>query len=256
MGRRQAPVFGVVALLTLVASCTALADEQLVKLIERIKPAVVGVGTYAATRSPAAHLLGSGFAVGDGRVVATNFHVIDRKLDDAHRERLVIFIGHGTQVEYRAAVPAGIDRHHDLALLEIAGAALPALALEAAAAIREGDDIAFTGFPIGAVLGLQAVTHHGIVSALTPLALPAANARQLTPEKIAGLRDPFQIIQLDATAYPGNSGSPVFSRDSGQVVGIINRVFVKGKKEDVLRDPSNITYAVPVRYLRELLEQR
>ncbi len=256
MRARVALQRSLLALLCSLGSLPAAADAQLADLIERVKPAIVGVGTYAATRSPPAELLGSGFAVGDGSLVATNVHVIERQLDDKRRERLVIFIGRGKQVEYRNVRPLRTDEHHDLALLELEGAALTPLELEAGTALREGDDIAFTGFPIGTVLGLQPVTHQGIVSALTPLALPAGNARQLTAEKIAGLRDPFEIIQLDATAYPGNSGSPLFIRDTGRVVGIINRVFVKGKKEDILRDPSAITYAVPVRYLRQLLEQR
>lgn len=243
---------GVACLLT---SLCATADARLAELIARVKPAVVGVGTYTATRSPAAVLLGSGFAVGNGRQVATNYHVVDRELDDAHRERLVIFIGHGRQVEYRAVRLAKVDKHHDLVLLEFDGTALPALPLEADGVVREGDDIAFTGFPIGAVLGFSPVTHQGIVSALTPLSLPADNARQLTPDKLTALRDPFEILQLDATAYPGNSGSAVYSRDSGRVVAIINRIFVSGKKEDLLRHPSGITYAVPVRFLRELMEQ-
>ena len=41
----------------------------------------------------------------------------------------------------------------------------------------------------------------------------------------------FNIFQLDATAYPGNSGSPVFDVASGEVIGVINMVFIKGSKE-------------------------
>ena len=62
------------------------------------------------------------------------------------------------------------------------------------------------------------------------------------------------MYQLDATAYPGNSGSPVFDTESNDVIAVINKVFVKSKKENVLSDPSGITYAIQVRYVRELLE--
>ena len=37
----------------------------------------------------------------------------------------------------------------------------------------------------------------------------------------------FDVYQLDATAYPGNSGSPLLDADSGKVLGVINSVFVK-----------------------------
>ncbi|MFN4063813.1 MAG: trypsin-like peptidase domain-containing protein, partial [Parazoarcus communis] len=63
----------------------------------------------------------------------------------------------------------------------------------------------------------------------------------------------FRVYQLDATAYPGNSGSPVFDPETGEVVGVINMVFVKGTKENILSDPSGISYAIPVEHLSNLL---
>jgi hypothetical protein len=39
------------------------------------------------------------------------------------------------------------------------------------------------------------------------------------------------------------------------VIAVINSVFVKGAKENVLRDPSGITYAIPVQYVRALLDR-
>ena len=56
---------------------------------------------------------------------------------------------------------------------------------------------------------------------------------------------------MDATAYPGNSGSSLYFRDTGRVVGTIDRVFVK---ENVLETLSRITYAIPVDYAKRLLE--
>ena len=37
------------------------------------------------------------------------------------------------------------------------------------------------------------------------------------------------------------------------VIGLVSSVFVKASKESVLRDPSGITFAIPIRYARELL---
>ena len=39
----------------------------------------------------------------------------------------------------------------------------------------------------------------------------------------------------------------------GEVVGITNEVFVKESKEAVLEKPSGISYATPVRHVKELL---
>ena len=63
------------------------------------------------------------------------------------------------------------------------------------------------------------------------------------------------LYQLDATAFPGNSGSPVYEPATGRVIGIINKVIVKDTKESALSSPSGISYAVPVKYILKLLER-
>jgi S1-C subfamily serine protease len=70
------------------------------------------------------------------------------------------------------------------------------------------------------------------------------------------LEKKFMIYQLDITAYPGNSGSPLYAADSGEVIGILNKVFVKESKETVLEKPSGISYAIPVKYLTQLAKRQ
>ena len=112
------------------------------------------------------------------------------------------------------------------------------------------------GFPIGGALGFSAVTHRGMISSITAIALPTANAQQLNARTIASLRSgSFDIFQLDATAYPGNSGGPMFDIETGQVLGVINMVFVKGTKESALTNPSGISYAIPSKFVAQLLER-
>jgi len=85
--------------------------------------------------------------------------------------------------------------------------------------------------------------------------LPGGNAQQINEKLIRQIKSgPFNIFQLDATAYPGNSGSPVFDIDSGEVVGIINMVFIKGSKESALSQPSGISYAIPANHLNKLMQ--
>jgi S1-C subfamily serine protease len=43
---------------------------------------------------------------------------------------------------------------------------------------------------------------------------------------------------------------------SGKVWGVINAVFVKGLKENAITNPSGITYAVPVNYVKQLMQQK
>ena len=230
-----------------------LAD--LPELIDQIKPSIVVVGTYVKARSPAFMMRGTGFIVGNGTLVATNVHVVPEVLDTANGETLMILALSGRAgVQQRQAKIEVSDKSHDLALLRIEGSPLPVMVLQDSGKVREGQNIAFTGFPIGSVLGLSPVTHRGIISAITPIALPGGTANQLNEKVIKRLKNgPFEIYQLDGTAYPGNSGGPLFEMDKGEVIGIVNMVFVKGTKESVLTSPSGISYAVPVVYLQELL---
>lgn len=144
-----------------------------------------------------------------------------------------------------------MDPVHDLAILAM-NEKLPAATLASDSLIEEGTSIFFTGFPIGAILGLYPATHLGILAAIAPDINPARNADQLTVQMLKRLKTPFFIYQLDATAYPGNSGSPVFDQNTNEVVGVINKVFVSEGKEAALTNPSGISYAIPIRELRKL----
>jgi S1-C subfamily serine protease len=107
------------------------------------------------------------------------------------------------------------------------------------------------------VLGFSPVTHRGIVSSVTAIALPAPSSQSLSNQAINRLRQgSFDIYQLDATAYPGNSGGPVLDIETGKVVAVINMVLVKGSRESAITYPSGISYAIPVRFVAELLKGR
>ena len=231
----------------------ASAADDLSATVAKIKPSIVGVGTYQRTRQPAVRLLGTGFVVGDGRHVITNLHVVPKVLDTPKQEVLAIFAGTGENPSVRLAAEVAADAEHDLALLKFSDAPLPPLTLGDSEKVREGERYAFTGFPIGAILGLYPVTHRGIISSITPEIIPFDNSRQLTTEMVSRLKDPYMVFQLDATAYPGNSGSPLYDPETGAVIGIVNKVFVQETKENVLQKPSGISYAIPSRYARDLL---
>lgn len=229
---------------------------ELEDLIPRIKDSIVAVGTFERLRNPQFDFRGTGFVVGDGTLIATNAHVLPNRPDTERLESVVVALpGAGFVASRRNAKVVMTDQDHDLALLRVEGAALPALRLGASLP-KEGQSAAFTGFPIGTVLGLVPTTHRATVSAITPIALPGLAARNLDHDLLNRLqKGVFDVIQLDGTAYPGNSGSPLYDASSGEVFGVINQVFVKTTKENVLSQPSGITFAMPVTYLRDLLER-
>lgn len=223
--------------------------------IDRVKPSIVGVGTVQKTRRPPYKIVGTGFVVADGNYVITNAHVIPKEINTAKLEYLAIFTGKDKQMDIRQAVQVKVDEAHDLALLKFEGKPLPALSLGQSSRVREGEEYAFTGYPLGIIFGLYPVTHRGIISSIVPVALQANAASQLDSAQIRRLRRPYTVFQLDATAYPGNSGSPVFHPDTAEVIGVVNKVFVKDGRENILAKPSGISYAIPGEYVRQLLKR-
>ena len=255
---RRLSLLAFVAGLFVALTSPSVGATELPDVIDRIRPSIVAVGTAYPPRQPnrkgpAVSYRGTGFVVGNGRQVVTNAHVLPQSLDSENREALVVFSGRGSKA---IATPVRVvrrDDEHDVALLEMTDKELPALTLGDSNAVREGQAIAFTGFPMGMVLGLYPVTHRGIVSVIAPVARPAEDSRTINAAQMRRLRNPFNVFQLDATAYPGNSGSPVYLPGSGVVIGVINSVHVKESRESVLQKPSGISYAIPVEHVKALL---
>lgn len=231
------------------------AAHDLVEVVKEVKPSVVGIGIYTPLGQPRNSLHGSGFAVAGGRYVITNHHVIAKELDANRQQELVVFVGAGKTANVRKATLIGSSEYHDLALLKVEGKALKSLVLGSDKYIPEGSLVGFTGFPIGSVLGLYPVTHRGIIASVTPVVIPVSDSRQMSLSMLKRMRNPYMVYQLDATAYPGNSGSAMYNSTSGEVVGVINKVFVQETKEGVISNPSGITYAIPVKHVRELLSK-
>ena len=245
-------VVGIVCLGCLVV---ANAADLLPGLIDKIKPSVLAVGYFNATASPRFGFSGSGFVVGDGKLLVTNAHVIEAGGEVGINGSLVVHSNEGGgQGTIRHAEVVELDRSHDLALLRFEGTPLPALELGKAGSVREGQSVAFMGFPLGGVLGFAPVTHRGMVSSITTVALPSPTARQLDERAITRIREgTFDLLQLDATAYPGNSGGPLFDVESGKVLGVVNMVILKDTRESALTHPSGISYAIPVDFVLRLL---
>ncbi len=229
-------------------------------LIAAARPSVLPVGTFSPTDTPRFGFRGTGFVVGDGTLVATNFHVLAPGADTSDPgsgPQMMVMVGRaGEAAQGRRARVVATDRARDLALLRIEGPPLKPLELAEAGTAREGQDIALMGFPIGGTLGFATVTHRGIVASITTAALPASTASNLDPRALLRLREGnFELLQLDATAYPGNSGGPVFDAATGRVIGIVNMVLVKAGRESALSSPTGISYAVPVAALRVLMAE-
>lgn len=244
------------ACIAAVAPALGAADNGMPETIAKVKASIVAVGTFERLRNPQFSFAGTGFAVNKGLHIATNAHVLPKEMNSQRNESLAVALRAADgSVQVRQARRAAFDPTHDLALLEIQGTPLPPLSLGDSEQVREGEIYLLTGFPIGTVLGIHPVTHRSMISAITPIVIPAPRADQLDARAVRRLaQGAFAVFQLDGTAYPGNSGSPVYHPETGAVIGIVNSVFVKGTREAALTAPSGITYAIPAQKLKTLLE--
>lgn len=231
--------------------------ETQIALISGVKKSVVGIGIYNPLNAPRYQLRGTGFAISsnaNSTLIATNHHVVNGEEFDQDNAKISIHVGEGKNAKLYTAELLVQDARVDVAILKVQ-TKIPALTLDSKPQVPAGVDILIAGLPIGSVLGLYKSVHKGMVAAFVPMAIPQQNARELSIEVIKRLRDPLFVYQLDATAYPGNSGSPVIDANTGKVIGILNSVLVKTTKEHVLSDPSGISYAIPAAEIKRLIKQ-
>ncbi len=247
----------------LLAACLAPISsaqaQSLALLVARSKRSIVAVGSFSALRSPRFSFSGTGFVIGDGTVVVTCLHVLPELLASTERIELSVqWRGEHGDFEWRPAKVLSRDRARDLCLLRVEGPALPALPLtvQEAADSAEGTSVALLGYPLGGALGFNVVTHRGIISSRVSSTAPAPSAGSLSDRAVLSARaGAFDLLQLDAIAYPGNSGGPLINLDTGAVVGVVSMVLVKGTRESALSSPTGITYAVPAKYVSTMVAQ-
>lgn len=236
---------------------------DLSRTVKQVKPAITIVGTYKATSSPRFNLRGTGFVATErdqqeSNLVVTNAHVLQQPAGADPDAGLVIQLRFGiNEMQMRSVKVLEVDALHDLALLQFDGPKTVAFKVRDSGSVQEGQAVAFMGFPIGGALGFSPVTHRATISSIAAAALPTPTAQQLNEKTIRSLRTggSFEIFQLDGTAYPGNSGGPLFDPDTGDVLGVVNMVFIKGTRESALSNPSGISYAIPSRFVLELLQR-
>jgi hypothetical protein len=166
---------------------------------------------------------GTGFAVGDGSTVITNFHVVD-----GCKNVRIVNIGDGLIQK--------VDPGNDIAIIRSARPISGALRFRTGDPLKPGEDIIVIGFPLRGLLSSGPTVTTGIVSSL------------------AGLRDDRTRFQISAPVQPGNSGGPVLDK-SGNVVGMVvsklNVLRVARMTGDV---PQNVNFAIPSVIITSVLD--
>ncbi|MFT3880138.1 MAG: serine protease [Gemmatales bacterium] len=175
---------------------------------------------------------GTAFCVHQDGWFITNNHVIAGQKPKAGPIKLVINSGLPNEKVITAKV-VRTDEKHDLALLQTSEKIdIKPLALSPSELLNELNEIYAFGFPFGHSLSSDGKNHPTI---------------SVNSGKVTSLRRKdrvLELIQIDASVNPGNSGGPLLNRQ-GQVVGIV----VAGIKG------SGVHFAVPTEYAAELMKK-
>lgn len=226
---------------------------KLVDTLKKVKPAIIAIGTYHPLSKPPVKFFGTGFVYSNNGYAITAAHVINAIYEKDDIDNLNVFFpetGNSTKIRAKIVIES---QKYDLSIIKLEGGNFNYVNLGDSSKVEEGQSIALCGYPYGPVFGLHPTTHTGIVSNISPIAIPVQNMALLSNRMIRALKDPYTIIQLDCTAFPGNSGGPLFEPETGEVIGVLNSAFVKITKENK-QVSTGISYAIPINYVKELME--
>lgn len=219
---------------------TQFTPTSFADLADRLKPAVVNIGTTKTIRpgspdslgSPLDRFfggddffdrffgsvprrefkqksLGSGFIISSDGYIFTNNHVVEQA------DKIVVKLSNDK--EYEAKV-IGKDSKTDIALIKIKPeGSLPVVKIGDSDKLRVGEWVIAIGNPFG----LEQTVTAGIVSA---------------KGRVIGAGPYDNFIQTDASINPGNSGGPLFNME-GKVIGINTAIVAQGQ---------GIGFAIPI----------
>src|SRR5882762_584921 len=204
-------------------------EQNNISVYKRLKPSVVNITSTAVAfdffyGQVPQQGQGSGFILDKQGHILTNNHVID----NAQRVEVQLWDKH----KYKATV-IGVDKAHDLALLQINNAAsLVPVELADSRGLQVGQKV----FAIGNPFGLSGTMTRGIISAIRSVRGPTGSAIE-------------DAIQTDAAINPGNSGGPLMN-SHGQVIGI-NTMIASNNGVD---QSAGIGFAIPINTAKAMIE--
>ncbi len=163
---------------------------------------------------------GSGFILDKDGHVLTNYHVIA----NARQIEATLY----NRKTYKADL-IGVDRPHDLAVIQIHGGGFTPATLGDSRGLQVGQKV----FAIGNPFGLSGTMTRGIVSSIRSVQEPNG----------AGIDE---AIQTDAAINPGNSGGPLLN-SRGEVIGI-NTLIASNVGQS-----AGIGFAIPINTAKAVL---
>jgi S1-C subfamily serine protease len=202
-------------------------EENNIAVYKRVLPSVVNITSTSLVfnffyGTVPQQGQGSGFVLDKSGHVLTNYHVVE----GANRG---IEVQLSNKRRYSAKV-VGVDKTHDLALLQVDAPDLQPVTLADSAQLQVGQKV----YAIGNPFGLSGTMTRGIISSI----------RSIKNEDGAPIED---AIQTDAAINPGNSGGPLLN-SHGEVIGINTMIASNGADQS-----SGIGFAIPINTAKAVL---
>src|SRR5579875_3296056 len=205
-------------------------EQQNIAVYKRALPSVVNITSTEVAydffyRPVPQQGQGSGFILDRDGHILTNDHVVE----GAQLVEVTLFDKH----KFKAQVLAK-DRNHDLALLQIQGAAnLQPATLADSSNLMVGQRV----YAIGNPFGFSGTMTRGIVSAIRSIEMPSGNKIE-------------DAIQTDASVNPGNSGGPLLN-SHGEVIGITT--LIASNPNGGADQSAGIGFAIPITTAKAVL---
>ncbi len=200
-------------------------EQNNIDVYKRVSPAVVNITSTAVAfdffyGAVPQEGQGSGFIIDKEGHILTNFHVVE----NARQVEVTL----SNRKKYPAQV-VGLDRSHDLAVIQIKAPGLTSAVMGDSKQLMVGQKV----YAIGNPFGLNGTMTKGMVSSIRSVR---------TPE--GAFID--EAIQTDAAINPGNSGGPLLN-NRGEVVGI-NTMIASTSGQS-----AGIGFAIPVNAAKAVL---
>jgi len=206
-------------------------EQQNIGVYKKALPSVVNITSTQVQydfflRPVPAQGQGSGFILDKQGHILTNNHVID--------QAQLVEVTLWNKKKYKATV-VGVDRNHDIALLQIHDVPdLEPATLSTTNNLVVGQKV----YAIGNPFGFSGTMTRGIISAIRSVAMPSGN-------KID------DAIQTDASVNPGNSGGPLLN-SRGEVIGITTMIATNPNSQ--VDQSAGIGFAIPIATAKAVLD--
>ena len=195
-------------------------DERTVLIKKKQNGQVVGEGT--------------GFFINESGLIVTNNHVIDEADEIIIRQSLLLNNGLKTYKEYKASI-CKANKDKDVAIIKIDELDIKTPYLMMSTYLpKELTPVIMGGYPYGASRLNSISFSEGLVQSIN---------------KDSYIND-IDKIYLDIHGVPGNSGSAVIDKTSGEVVGIYSGASIS-RRDGIT---SEMNYAMLINYAWELIE--